>query len=257
MSPDLAEQITDDAALGGRLRLLQLRKGHRFGHDAILLAAATPAQAGDRVVEFGAGVGAAGLAVAARVPGIRLTLVEMEPSLAALAARNIARNGFAESATAICLDVTVSAETFAASGLAAGCADCVTMNPPFYDPAETAHSPDARRRIAHLGGRDLLFAWVVAACRLLRMGGTLTLIYRADALDDVREVLLPDFGRAAILPILPKQDARAIRVIVTAVKGSHGPARVLTGLSLNDAAGKPTQQAEAVLRHAAALNLGV
>jgi len=257
MSPDLAEQITDDAALGGRLRLLQPRKGHRFGHDAVLLAAATPAQAGDRVVELGAGVGAAGLAIAARVPGIRLTLVEMEPSLAALAARNIARNGFAESATAICLDVTVSAEAFAASGLAAGCADCVTMNPPFHDPAETTHSSDARRRTAHLGGRDLLVAWVTAACRLLRTGGVLTLIYRADALDDVRTVLLPDFGGAAILPILPRQDARAIRVIVTAVKGSHVPTRVLTGLSLNDVAGKPTQQAEAVLRHAAALNLGV
>jgi tRNA1(Val) A37 N6-methylase TrmN6 len=256
MSPEPAEQITDDAALGGRLRLLQPRKGHRFGHDAILLAAATPAQPGDHVVELGAGVGAAGLAIAARVPRIQLVLVEVERSLATLATHNIARNGFADSATAICLDVTASAEAFAASGLAAGSADCVTMNPPFYDPAETTHSPDARRRTAHLGGRDLLLAWVRAACRLLRMGGTLTLIYRADALDDVSAALSQDFGGAVTLPILPKQDACAIRVIVTAVKGSHAPARVLTGLQLNDAVGKPTQRAEAVLRHAAALNLG-
>ncbi|MGA8228610.1 MAG: methyltransferase, partial [Xanthobacteraceae bacterium] len=52
--------LSDDAVLGGRLRLLQPRRGHRFGHDAILLAAAVPAQAGDHAIELGAGVGAAG-----------------------------------------------------------------------------------------------------------------------------------------------------------------------------------------------------
>ena len=31
---------TEDAVLGGRLILRQPRRGHRFGHDAILLAAA-------------------------------------------------------------------------------------------------------------------------------------------------------------------------------------------------------------------------
>ncbi|MFZ0609349.1 MAG: methyltransferase, partial [Xanthobacteraceae bacterium] len=37
---------SDDAALGGRLMLRQPRRGHRFGHDSILLAAATLAHAG-------------------------------------------------------------------------------------------------------------------------------------------------------------------------------------------------------------------
>ena len=61
-------ETTDDAVLGGRLRLKQKKRGHRVGHDAILLAAATAARPGDRVVEFGAGVGAAGLALAVRCP---------------------------------------------------------------------------------------------------------------------------------------------------------------------------------------------
>ena len=83
--------ITEDAVLGGRLRLLQPRRGHRVGHDAILLAAACPARAGERVVDLGAGVGAAGLAVAARVPGITVTLVEIDPQLAALAGKRAAQ----------------------------------------------------------------------------------------------------------------------------------------------------------------------
>src|SRR6478752_1216109 len=91
MSPERAEQVTDDAALGGRLRLLQPRRGHRFGHDAILLAAAVPAQAGNHAIELGAGIGAAGLALATRVAGLSLTLVEVDPGLASLASENAKR----------------------------------------------------------------------------------------------------------------------------------------------------------------------
>ena len=72
---DLAADVTEDAFLGGQLRLRQLKSGHRAGHDAMLLAASTPARSGDRVADFGAGVGAAGLAVAKRVVGIDLVLV--------------------------------------------------------------------------------------------------------------------------------------------------------------------------------------
>ena len=85
---ELAGDVTEDAFLGGKLRLRQPKSGHRAGHDAMLLAAATPACPGDRVVDFGAGVGAAGLAVAKRVAGIALVLVEIDKGLAELARAN-------------------------------------------------------------------------------------------------------------------------------------------------------------------------
>jgi tRNA1(Val) A37 N6-methylase TrmN6 len=257
MSPDLAEEITDNAALGGRLQLLQPRKGHRFGHDAILLAAATPARASDRVVELGSGVGAAGLALAARVSGIHLTLIEIDSKLAALAEKNIERNGFAERAKAYCLDVTAPHGVFSAAGLAAGDTDCVVMNPPFRDPAQSAPSPDERRRVAHVGGREVLDTWVSVACRLLCAGGALTLIYRADGLDDICEALSPAFGDVVILPVLSKPGTQAIRVLVRALKGGQSPSLRLAGLLLNDTSGKPSEEAEAVLRHGAALKMGV
>jgi len=48
---------TEDAFLGGQLRLRQPKSGHRAGHDAVLLGGCEPAaRPGDRVVEFGAGV---------------------------------------------------------------------------------------------------------------------------------------------------------------------------------------------------------
>src|SRR3984893_18325033 len=73
-----AGEFTEDAFLGGRLRLRQPKSGHRAGHDAMRLAAATAVRPGDRVVDFGAGVGAAGLALATRISGIRITLIEID-----------------------------------------------------------------------------------------------------------------------------------------------------------------------------------
>src|SRR5271154_2437461 len=108
---DRTSEFTEDAFLGGQLRLRQPKSGHRAGHDAMLLAAATPACPGDRVVDFGTGVGAAGLAVAKRVAGIALALVEIDNRLAELARANASANAIA--AETLLLDVTSSAENFA------------------------------------------------------------------------------------------------------------------------------------------------
>ncbi len=109
-------ETTEDAFLGGSLRLRQPKSGHRAGHDAMLLAAATTARSGDRVVDFGAGVGAAGLAVARRVAGIKIALVEIDAALAALARGNAASNAI--EAKVIAIDIASGAESLAAAGLA-------------------------------------------------------------------------------------------------------------------------------------------
>jgi tRNA1(Val) A37 N6-methylase TrmN6 len=251
ISPD----VTDDAVLGGRLRLLQPRSGHRFGHDAILLAAATPARDGDRAAELGAGVGAAGLALAARVPGVRLTLVEIDAGLAALAAENAARNRLGGTVDAVALDVAAPAEDFAAVGLPPASCDIVLMNPPFNDPGRHQASRDPRRRAAHDLARPSLSLWIDAATRLLRPGAMLTVIFRADAVADLLNALGGDFGAIALLPVHGKPGAGAIRVIAGAVKGSRAPAAILPGLVLAADDGTPTPAAEAVLRYGAALTL--
>jgi tRNA1(Val) A37 N6-methylase TrmN6 len=252
----LAGDISEDAALGGRLRLLQPRKGHRFGHDAVLLSAATAAKAGDHVVELGAGVGLAGLALAQRVPEARMTLLDIDASLVGLAAENVARNGLAGRVSAVALDVTAPPRQFAAAGLPPGTAAVVMMNPPFNDSARTRPSPDRNRAGAHLAGPGLLAEWVRTASRLLAPGGRLTLIWRAEGLADVLACLERGFGGVCILPVHPNPDAAAIRILVSALKGSRAPLALLSGLALNDLAGKPTPAAEAILRHGATLPMG-
>jgi tRNA1(Val) A37 N6-methylase TrmN6 len=247
-------EASEDAVLGGRLVLRQPRSGHRFGHDAILLAAATDAHPGEHAVELGAGVGAAGLALARRVPGLTVTLVEIDPALTAFARDNAERNGLGAVVRAVCLDVGAPAADFAAAGLAAEGADWLLMNPPFN--AGDNVSPDPGRRAAHAASAETLRQWMRAASRLLRPGAALTLIWRADGLAEALAALAPGFGAVAILPVYGKPGAAAIRILVGAVKGSRAPLKLLPGLLLADAHGKPTAEAEAVLRGGAALPLG-
>jgi tRNA1(Val) A37 N6-methylase TrmN6 len=248
-----SDETSEDAVLGGRLLLRQPLRGHRFGHDAILLAAATAAQEGERAVELGAGVGVAGLALARRIAGLDVTLVEIDPALAALARGNAARNGLADRVHAVCLDVAAPEAAFAAAGLAPASADRVLMNPPFNLPQNP--SPDRGRRLARTASDDTLPLWLATAARLLRPSGVATLIWRADALAGVLAALAQNFGAIVVLPIHPKPGASAIRVLASAVKARSGPLSRLPGFVLADANGRPTAQAETILRDGAALPL--
>lgn len=253
---DRPDAVTEDAVLGGRLRVVQPRRGHRVGHDGILLAAACPARAGEAIVELGAGVGAAGLALAARVADTAVTLVEIDPRLAALADENARLNRLAARVRTVVLDIAAPARAYAAAGLGAGSAARVLMNPPFNDPARQRSSTDAARRLAHAAPRSALAAWVKAAARLLRPRGTLTLIWRADGLADVLAALAPAFGGIAVTAVHPGPGAPAIRILVTAVKASRAPLAILPPLVLADASGRPTAVADAVLRAGAPVPLG-
>lgn len=237
--------FSEDAFLGGKLLLRQPRSGHRAGHDAMLLAAAAAARPGDRVADLGAGVGSAGLALATRVSGLALILVEIDPVLAAMARENAAANAL--SAAVLVLDVTASAEAFAAGGLASDSVDVVLMNPPFNDAARHRASPDAARAGAHVAAATTLESWVHAARRILKSGGTLTLIWRADGIGDVFAALSRGFGSLAILPVHGETGKPAIRILVQAVKGGRAPARILPGVMLNDAPGIPNREVAAVL----------
>jgi len=248
-------EFTEDAFLGGQLRLRQPKSGHRAGHDAMLLAAATSARSGDRVVDFGAGVGAAGLAVAKRVAGIALILVEVDEALAGLARGNAASNAIA--ADAVVLDVTSTAEAFAAAGLSPDSVDVVLMNPPFNDAARHRASPDKAREIAHMATAATLESWIHAARRILKSGGLLSLIWRADGLLEVLAALDRGFGSLAILPVHGDAKMPAIRVLVRAIKGGKAPTQMYAALMLNDESAVPNKQVQDVLAGKEVLPLAI
>ena len=232
---------TQDGFLGGRLRLIQPARGHRVGTDAALLAAGVAMPEGGVLFDLGAGVGAAGLAVALRHDGVELFLVEIDPVVAELARRNSTANGLADRAHVIEADLAC-----ASPALKPGQADVVMMNPPYNAAGTTRRSPQPYRARAHVAAAGGDEAWLRRAASLLRPGGWLVAIHRADALARLLPGLTRRFGDIRILPILPRQDAAATRILVRARRASRAPLAILPALVLHGEDGAFTPLAAAL-----------
>lgn len=253
--PDDTAAVTEDRLLGGRLRLRQPAAGYRVAVDPVLLAAAVPAQAGDRVADLGCGVGTVGLCLLARVPEARVVGLELQAPLVALAGENARINGVADRFSVFQGDVLALPPA-----LAPGSFDQVCCNPP-YLAAGSATAPDDAIESAAVSERDArLSDWIAAAIALLRPKGALTLIHRADRLDAVLAGLHRRAGEIVVYPVWPRSptgaDAKgAKRVLVQARKGIRTPTRLAPGLVLHQADGSFTADADAVLRDGQALDL--
>lgn len=234
--------------LGGRLRLWQPVAGFRAGTDAVLLAAACPARAGDRVLDLGCGVGTAALCLGARVLGVVLTGLELQPGYALLARENAARNGIA-------FEVHQGDVARVPPPLRRDF-DHVIANPPYWGPGTAA--ADAGRETALRDG-GVLADWITAARRRLRPEGWLTLVLGADRLSDAL-VAMTGLGSIAILPVAPRAGRPAGRVLIRARKGGKAPLRLLAPLVMHAAphhaadAEDLTPEAQDLLRGGAALS---
>jgi tRNA1(Val) A37 N6-methylase TrmN6 len=235
--------LTEDRLLGGRVRLLQPRRGYRVAVDAVLLAAAIDAAAGQRVLDLGAGAGAVGLCLVARVPGVSVTGIELQPGFACLARRNAALNDVADRMKTIVHDL--------AFALPAGLApfDHVCTNPPYLAAAVADPPPDASKALATVESSAGLARWLAVAAGALRYDGTLTLIHRSDRLEEIVSILAAlGWGDLAIKRLPP-----AARVLVRARRSAAVLRRESPALLLHPPEGGYSDAAEAILRHAHAL----
>lgn len=239
---------TQSAMLGGRVLLIQPRRGYRAGMDAALLAAACPAGPGERVIEAGCGAGAVLMQIAARCPGAELAGVERDPAAAALARENVTLNDVAQRVRIVEGD---TGGGFRATGLAP--ADWAVANPPFFDDETALRAPAAERRGAWIAD-DGLAAWTGFLLKAVREGGRIVIIHRADRLADLLAGLSSGAGSFAVRPVHAFADEPAKRVLVHAVKAGKAPLRLLPALVLHDRSGaKHMPEAEAILRGEAAL----
>ncbi|MFA5539619.1 MAG: methyltransferase [Gemmobacter sp.] len=250
--PDFApEDLSDDGFLGGRLRIWQPRRGYRGAADPVLLAAAVPARPGQTVLELGCGAGVASLCLGARVAGLDLAGLELQPAYAALARRNAERNRIA---------LAVHGGDLAAmpAALRRGF-DHVIANPPYYPARAGTAARDPGRETA-LREATPLADWIAAARRRLHPGGWLTLILSADRLPELLGALGSGFGSAALLPLAPRAGRPATRAILRARKCGRGAFRLLAPMVLHQGAAHDgdrdsyTPEARAILREAAALS---
>lgn len=246
----MAEPLTDDRLLDGRVHLRQPAEGFRASIDPVLLAAAVPAMAGDTVLDVGSGTGAAALCLAARVAGVQVTGIEADRVLVRLAADNAESSGLAAQVRFYASDIAAPPVRLPPASF-----DHVMANPPFVAAGSGRTPRDAGRAQAMVEGPLKLAGWLAFCLRMVRPGGTVTIIHRADRLDEILAGVRERLGALAILPLWPREGEPAKRVIVAGRKGSGAPLTLLPGLVLHRPDGRYTPAAEAALRGGGVLAL--
>ncbi len=235
-------ETTQDTILNGAVSVRQPRDGFRIAIDTVFLAASVPAAPGQRVFEPGAGVGGAALCLASRVAELRIAGIDINASLVALAGENVRANGMTRSVEIMEGDIAAPLPPRIAPPF-----DHVMMNPPFIEAGRGNAPPDAGKAAANVEGEAGLMPWLDCAHRLLGGKATLTMIHRADRLDDLLAGLSPRFGDISVFPLWPKRGRAAGRVLVRARKGVSSPLRLLPGLVLHEEGGTYTDEAARVL----------
>ncbi|MEM7319256.1 MAG: methyltransferase domain-containing protein [Pseudomonadota bacterium] len=220
------DQLSCDAFLGGRVHLWQPRSGYRAGVDPVLLAAAIPAGAGQSVLELGCGAGAAILCLAARVPDLRLTGVELQPDYADLARRNAARNQ--QTLTVIESDLRhlpaeIRQQRF----------DHILANPPYF--RQGAHSParDVGRHTA-MGEATPLPDWLDIAARRLAPRGYLHMIQRVDRIPEMLGACQGRLGSLELLPLAARTGRAPELAILRARKDGRAAFRLHGAVTLHE-----------------------
>lgn len=234
--------------LSGRVKLHQPLKGYRAGMDAVMLAASLSAGAGEHLIELGCGPGAALMSAALRLPDARFTAFEVEGWAADLARKNAQDNNVSDRVEIIEEDI---ARIEPRQDI-----DQVFFNPPFFDDPDALRPPSPEKERAWMSGDAPLPVWMRAAGYLLKGKGYLTLIHRADALADILAAAQPVFGSAVILPIHPRADRPAKRVIVKFRKGGKSPLKLLPPLVLHDGEAREYSARAQAVYDGAALELG-
>ena len=222
----MTEALTHDDFLGGQIQIWQPRKGYRAGVDPVILAASVPAKAGQTVLELGCGVGVASLCLAARVPGLHVTGVEMQADYAALAHRNGSEN---ELPFAV---ITADLRALP-SDLRQRRFDHVMMNPPYFDRSTGTASDNAGKDIA-FGGDTPLQTWLEVGAKRVGPRGYLTLIQRMERLPDVVQALDGRLGSIVVRPIAGRAARPPELFLLQARQEGRTPFRMAPTLIMHD-----------------------
>ena len=241
-----SEEVTDDEFLGGALKIYQSKTGFRSGIDALLLAACVPLECKVHVLEAGAGAGVVSLAVATRNRQAMVEGIEIEEFNSQLAVQNVLRNGLSSRVQMHLGDLCEPITKLEILGLQRNSFDYVIANPPFYTEGETRSSPNPLRLRARRALEGGLEEWVRFMTAMAAPKGVFSMIHRAERLNDLFKALEGRFGALRILPIYPKLNSAANRVLVQGVKGSRAPMKILPGLILHGEDGAYVPEVKAI-----------
>lgn len=244
--------LSCNAFLGGQLQILQPLNGYRAGVDPVLLAASIIATPGQSVLELGCGAGVASLCLGARVRGLALNGLELQPAYADLARRNSALNKI--DMHVVEGDLSAMPDVFRLRQF-----DHVIANPPYFLRSKSISAQDIGRETA-LGEATPLSEWIRIAAKRCAPKGQVSMIHRVERLPEILVGFSTHLGSLQVQPLVARRGRIAQLVVVRGVKNGRADFRLMDGIKMHR--GKAhvsdsenyTKTIRSVLRDGTALN---
>jgi tRNA1Val (adenine37-N6)-methyltransferase len=215
LEPGAGETL--DSICGGQVQIIQRARGYRFNLDPVLLAhhAASEPVRGP-IVDLGTGSGIIALILARKFGRRPVTGLELQPSLYALAQRNVQLNRCERSVSLVLGDLRGAASLFPAGSFAQ-----VVCNPPYGARAQGRVNPEEEKAIARHELACSLGEVVGAAEWLLKARGSLELIYPAARLVELLALLRERRLEPRRLRLVHPRGGRPAKLaLVSAIKGA-------------------------------------
>jgi tRNA1(Val) A37 N6-methylase TrmN6 len=235
-------EITEDKLLNGRVTIYQPKDGYRVAIDPVLLAAAVPAKSGDTVLDLGIGTGAISLCLQARVNKCQIRGIDTNTTYLELAQKSVSRNGWGPY-----IDLHFGDVRKPPRALNEGSFDWIVANPPYFNADSYSPSPDEGKSMANASVDTSLEDWVKCAKHFMKPEGGFVLIYPADELKTLREILKSQFLEINLCQILPREGQKAKRVLLMAKNKAKAAENEAQKVVLHDPDGNYTPEARGIL----------
>ena len=241
----IREDETVESLFGGRLKILQKKKGYRYTIDSVLLAHFVEPKKGDRIIELGAGSGVISLLLAFRNPGVRVTGLELQAELADMAARSVSINGLEGRVKMICGDVRKAAEF-----LETRSQDVAVFNPPYRKMGSGQVNPATEKALARHEIAGSIADFLKAASHALEAGGRICMIYPCSRMvEAIHRMRAGKMEPKRLRMVHSRPGSRGDFILVEGMKGGGEELAVLPPLFIYKESEGYSEELEALFRN--------
>ena len=235
-----SKNVTVDKILRGKISIIQLKKGFRYGFEAVFLASFVNGYLKKfkkkkiSLVDVGSRVGTISLIIAYHNNEINITAIENNDNYLQIANENIVINNFQKKISVIQGDI------FNIDNHLINKFDIVVTNPPFYDQQQKKSENELDNYAKRIINYE---SWIENSLKLLKDKGIIFLIIPTGLLEKSLKTLGKRTGSFKIFPIWPNQKHSSKRLILFAKKGGVSPTELMPGLRLFNKQGKIDKKA--------------
>jgi tRNA1(Val) A37 N6-methylase TrmN6 len=232
-------EYSTDSVLNGKIKLVQPQNGYRVAIDPIILSSFVHPRRNQKILDVGCGVGTISLILKMKEISSEITALDVDKTMCEICRQNSAINSL--HINVINVGIENAKENLS---LKNKLFDQIVTNPPFFSQKSSRISET--KRLANFETVNLS-DWILFCFKKLKNEGIFSMIHKASRIDDILYSLRGIAGSVQLIPIFPKINCEANRVVIIAKKSSKTETRILQGIVVHEDNGDYSKTMDEIL----------